>query len=642
MDIVHVVRQFHPAVGGFESVVLELALRQVAAGHRVRVVTLNRLFNSSDNVRLSAQETVSGIRVIRIPYFGSSHYPLAFSVLKHIHGADIVHVHAIDFFFDYLAWTKPIHRRTLVVSTHGGFFHTSYAAFVKRLYFAVVTRLSLSWYAGVVTVSVGDYGLFSKIRLNGIVCIENGVNITKYSGLSPLQPTKAILSIGRLSSNKGLDRLIAFVAALRRFDPDWTLKIVGRPWDIPVLKLRAWAASAGITDSVEIVESPSDESIRHFIGQCSIVASASEYEGFGMSVIEGMSAGMYPLLSDISAFHQLVKQTGIGAILNYGNPEIEAVRFLKIWREIECDYSASRRASMNAILKYDWRGVTQTYAALYDVVLGKGIRTLLDVPIRACSLSEATILLDKCFGNESQRIVAFTNAHTLNIARANARFQAILEGSIVFNDGVGADVASWLLYGRSFPENLNGTDFVPQYLQRTKHQYRIFLLGAKPQVTERASRRISELNSSHKIVGSHSGYFAAEDNDNIIASIRESKADIILVGMGNPKQEFWLQDNLAASNCRLGFAVGGLFDFLSGEVSRAPRVFRSFRLEWLFRLIQEPRRLAPRYLLGNPLFLFRIFAQWLSGSRVNTSALYGAKSIYELVPTSGSSMTDIN
>jgi alpha-1,3-mannosyltransferase len=623
MNIVHVVRQFHPAVGGIESVVFELALQQVAAGHQVRVVTLNRLLNSSDNVKLPAQETVAGIRVVRIPFFGSSRYPLAFSVLKHIHGADIVHVHAIDFFFDYLAWTKPIHRRTLVVTTHGSFFHTSYALLIKRFYFAVVTRLSLRWYAGVVAVSAGDCELFSKIRLNGLVCIENGVNIKKYSDLSPLQPSKAILSIGRFSSNKGLDRLITFVAALRRCDPDWTLKIVGRPWDIPALQLRACTSTAGIVDAVEIVESPSDEAIRRLIGQCSIVASASEYEGFGLAVIEGMSAGMYPLLSDISAFHQLVKHTGIGAILNYGNPEIEAVRFLKIWREIERNYSVYRRAWMNAVSQYDWGKVALTYAALYDAVLGKSIRTLLDVPVRACSHSEATNLLDKCFGNESSTIIAFTNAHTLNIARTNARFQAILERSIVFNDGVGADVASWLLYGRSFPENLNGTDFVPQYLQRTKHRYRIFLLGAKPEVTERASRRISELNSSHKIVGSHSGYFAAEDNDNIISSIRKSKADIILVGMGNPKQEFWLQENLVATDCRLGFAVGGLFDFISGEVSRAPRVIQQFRLEWLFRLIQEPRRLAWRYMIGIPVFLLRIIAQWLSGSRVAASALRG-------------------
>ena len=128
MFIVHVVRQFHPGVGGLENVVLELASAQASAGHRVRVVTLDRLFNGASEQKLPAIEVLDGIEIVRIPYFGSSRYPIALSVLRHIKEADLVHVHAIDFFFDYLAWTKPIHGRTLVASTHGGFFHTAYAA----------------------------------------------------------------------------------------------------------------------------------------------------------------------------------------------------------------------------------------------------------------------------------------------------------------------------------------------------------------------------------------------------------------------------------------------------------------------------------------------------------------------------------
>ena len=110
MQIVHVVRQFHPGVGGLETVVLELASAQLADGNRVRVVTLDRLFKSTSGQRLPAKETLNGIEIVRIPYFGSSRYPMALFVLRHIKDADLVHVHAIDFFFDYLAWTKPLHR----------------------------------------------------------------------------------------------------------------------------------------------------------------------------------------------------------------------------------------------------------------------------------------------------------------------------------------------------------------------------------------------------------------------------------------------------------------------------------------------------------------------------------------------------
>ena len=183
---------------------------------------------------LPRRDMIDGAEVVRVPFFGSPRYPLAPSAIKFIRDADIVHVHAIDFFFDYLAWTKPLHRKKLVVSTHGGFFHTPYAARFKRLYFSTITRLSLAWYDGVVAVSVADRELFGRIRKHGIVCIENGVNVSKYANASSAVPMKGVLALGRLSSNKRLDRLISFVAALRRRDPQWKLTIAGRPWDVDV------------------------------------------------------------------------------------------------------------------------------------------------------------------------------------------------------------------------------------------------------------------------------------------------------------------------------------------------------------------------------------------------------------------------
>jgi len=166
---------------------MELACAQLAHGHEVRVVTLDRLFNANTQERLASSETVRGIDVIRIPYRGSTRYPIAPSVLGFIKSADIVHVHAIDFFFDYLAWTKPFHRKPIIASTHGAFFHTSFAQVLKRIYFNVITRLSAAWYDGIVAVSSADQDLFSKINSN-VVCIENGVNIARFSwriGASP-------------------------------------------------------------------------------------------------------------------------------------------------------------------------------------------------------------------------------------------------------------------------------------------------------------------------------------------------------------------------------------------------------------------------------------------------------------------------
>jgi len=616
MFVVHVVRQFHPGRGGLESVVLELASAQVKSGHRVRVVTLDRLFQAADRRKLPAVDTLDGIEIVRIPYFGSTRYPIALSVLRHIEGADVVHVHAIDFFFDYLAWTKPIHGRTLVVSTHGGFFHTAYAARLKRLWFATVTRLSMKSYAGVAAVSAFDFEQFRAIRPKGMVCIENGANLSKFRDASAGSLRKSIVSFGRFAKNKRIDLLVGLLRELRRHDPEWTLVIAGRPGDLSVEDIAALAEDAGLREAVKIVASPADATLKTLLRDCSFVASASEYEGFGVAAIEGMSAGLIPILSDIPPFRRLVARTGLGLIIDYSDPEKGARVLLENLPRSTANHSEQRAACMRAASAYDWPRVCETYAALYRAATGAAVKTVLDVPVQARSFDEAVNLIDARYERGEPAAVAFANAHALNVAAEDSAFRQALQDALVFNDGVGVDVASRILYGTPFRENLNGTDFVPNYLMRTRHRFRLFLLGAKPGIAERAADRLSSLCPRHQVVGCQHGHFASSEKPEIIARIRKSKADVVLVAMGNPKQELFIHAHLAETGCGLGIGVGALFDFLAGNVPRATPWVRRWRLEWIYRLVQEPRRLARRYLVGNPLFLMRILKQWWSGAQV--------------------------
>ena len=619
MLIVHVVRQFHPGVGGLENVVYELASAQVSAGHRVRVVTLDRLFNGANRQRLPATETLDGIEIVRIPYLGSSRYPIAPSVIRHIKGADLVHVHAIDFFFDYLAWTKPIHGRTLVASTHGGFFHTSYAARLKRYWFATVTRWSMKSYAGIAAVSASDFEQFSQVRTSGVACIENGANVAKFHDAASSTFQKSILSIGRFAKNKRIDLLIDFVRALRQHDPEWKLIIAGRPGDLTVEDVSALVDRAGLRDAVNINASPTDATVKALMRDCSFLASASDYEGFGLTAIEGMSAGLIPLLSDIPPFRRLVANTGLGMIIDYTAPDNGARSLLRGLDRIAADYAEERAACMHAAATFDWRHVSQDYAKLYEAATGGAVRTVLDVPVQVQTLAEAVKLVDARYELREGTAIAFANAHTLNVAAETPAFHLALQNALVFNDGLGVDIASHILYGSPFPENLNGTDFVPNYLRRTKHRYRIFLLGAKPGIAEGAAHRLSVLCPGHKVVGCRNGHFDRDQASEIADLIRCSKADLLLVAMGNPKQELFLHELLAATGCRLGIGVGALFDFLAGDVPRAPLLVQRWRLEWVYRLLQEPSRLAGRYLVGNPRFLMRLLSQWWSGSRVKTA-----------------------
>ncbi len=487
MHIVHVVRQFHPAVGGFESVVFELAAAQVACGHAVRVVTLDRLFKAERPGKLDAREVVAGIEIVRIPFVGSPRYPIAPAVLRHIRDADIVHVHAIDFFFDYLAWTRPLHRKHLVVSTHGGFFHTAFAARLKRLYFQSVTRASMLWVDGVAAVSLTDERRFSAIRRHGLVCIENGVNADKFAEAGPPAPVQSMIWIGRFSLNKRLDRLILFFAALRRRDPAWTLTIAGQPWDLGQRQLNELAAAAGIAGALTLVESPDDGELKRLVGGSSVIVSSSDYEGFGIAVVEGMSAGLFPLLSDIAPFQRLVESAGVGMTVDFDHAEAAAKDFAGLWPRLAVDYAALRARAIAAASGYGWPNVARRYQALYDDVLGARCRTILDVPVFVGNEAEAVATIDARYAAREPSIIAFANANALNVAAGDARFRQVLRRCLVMNDGIGVDTASRILFGSRFPQNLNGTDFVPNYLKRSANRYRIFFLGGSSGVAERAA-----------------------------------------------------------------------------------------------------------------------------------------------------------
>jgi exopolysaccharide biosynthesis WecB/TagA/CpsF family protein len=202
--------------------------------------------------------------------------------------------------------------------------------------------------------------------------------------------------------------------------------------------------------------------------------------------------------------------------------------------------------------------------------------------------------------------LTFLNAHASNVAARDGGFLEALKSFTVLNDGVGVDIAARMLEGKSFPENLNGTDFTLRYLRETSRHFRIFLLGAKPGVAEDAALILETLLPQHLVVGTRDGYFVAAGADEVVAEIKASGADLLLVAMGNPAQELWIDTHLAGTGCRMAMGVGALLDFLAERVPRAPRVIQRIRLEWAFRLALEPRRLWRRYLIGNPVFLVRV------------------------------------
>lgn len=217
---------------------------------------------------------------------------------------------------------------------------------------------------------------------------------------------------------------------------------------------------------------------------------------------------------------------------------------------------------------------------------------------RVHSMARETLareLLAACAGGAGRQVFF---ANTNFVVRCRALRPRLLAPSVrVVNDGIGMDLAALLVHRRRFAENLNGTDFVPYLCARSPRPLRFFLLGSAPGVAERAGRHLAEA-LGQQVVGTCDGYreFAAA-GDGLVARINAARPDIVLVALGNPRQEQWILDHADALQAPLLCGVGALLDFLSGNAVRAPEWVRRLHLEWLYRLIREPRRLLRRYSL---------------------------------------------
>lgn len=249
------------------------------------------------------------------------------------------------------------------------------------------------------------------------------------------------------------------------------------------------------------------------------------------------------------------------------------------------------------------------------------VRDILGVKVSVLEWLGALKALDEALGEgRPQHIVNFLNANNANIAQANERYRLCLAHSQVLPDGIGVDIAAKALYGEPFPSNLNGTDLVPAFLVHMARPLRVALIGAREDVLEKALASFRRISPWHEFCAVSDGYFKEGEAKLILADLARFKPDVTLVALGSPMQEIWIDAHMKPEHGQLVFGVGALFDFVSGITPRAPKIVRSLRLEWAYRLLREPARLWRRYILGNPLFLLRVLRHRLFGPRFEPSA----------------------
>jgi exopolysaccharide biosynthesis WecB/TagA/CpsF family protein len=251
-------------------------------------------------------------------------------------------------------------------------------------------------------------------------------------------------------------------------------------------------------------------------------------------------------------------------------------------------------------------GLQRMMGAAGEAGQGVSTRSIFGVSVQDCAEAAAIAMLDDAITAGDHVKLAFLNAHGANIAWSDASFRRTLSGFVVLPDGVGVDIAASVLTGGRFTANLNGTDFVPRLIRETKRPLRIALYGSRPGVAQRAAVALAALGPGCSFGPIAHGYGDREGERRFLAELAVAPADLLLVALGNPLQERWIAANVDQRHAAVAAGVGALLDFLAGEVSRAPLVWRRLRLEWLYRLMMEPHRMFRRYVLGNPLFLLRV------------------------------------
>ena len=232
--------------------------------------------------------------------------------------------------------------------------------------------------------------------------------------------------------------------------------------------------------------------------------------------------------------------------------------------------------------------------------------TILGVAIDDLDADEAVAAMLAATVGPGRRTLYFVNAHTLNHATESADYRRVLnDADLLLGDGTGVRWAA-RLGGRRVKANLNGTDLVPAFLRAAADErLRLYLLGATPRVVARAAAIVERRFPGWTVAGHHHGYFGIEATDAVIAAINDAAPHLLLVAMGNPLQERWIDAHRARLHVNLCAGVGGLFAYLSGDTRRAPAPMRRLGLEWLGVMALQPRKI-PRYLRGNPLFLWRV------------------------------------
>jgi alpha-1,3-mannosyltransferase len=330
-----------------------LAREQLARGHDVAVATLS--WGMIDRRRLGPpHENVRGVDVHRVRHLGPRQYAAAPGVARLLAGRDVVHVHSMDFFCDFLAALSPWHGVPMLLTSHGLYFHDGDPLRLKSLYLHTVTRAALRAYREIVAVSEHDSRLLRRVTPS-VTIVPNGIDLSRFERIERRPGPPMLLAIGVGEQRKRADLLLAAHEVLMHLVPGVRLVMTGT----------SRRMSGGLVESVGVV---SDDELVRLLGASTLSLSASDYEGFGYGVVEAMAAGVPAV---VRPGHPLATLDCAGSVhvVDFLQPLRAADDLARLLTDAEGLREASL-AARRVAHRFSWRHVADRYEQVYARVVG--------------------------------------------------------------------------------------------------------------------------------------------------------------------------------------------------------------------------------------------------------------------------------
>ena len=534
-------------------------------------------------------------------------------------GADIVHSHGAKANIVAIKTKKKHPDIKYITTLHSDYAHDYDNNLIKKLTIKKMNKKALRKmdYYQCVSADLKDKMVERYFPEDYIFTLPNGFD---FSSVKPSMSKSEFLDsrnitydenvvyvgiLARLTKVKGVDVFIRAAASAIKRHKNIEFLIAGDGEDIG--KLKALTNDLNIYQHVHFlgyVNNPID-----FLNAIDINVISSHTEGFPYSIIEGAALRKATIASDVGGISTLV-QTGKTGILFEDNDHFtlaQSICYLadsSVMRDMYGDKIYDKAKQLFSLDR-----MIDTQYNIYDYLssLDKDDDTrrlnIMGVPVMSSSM-DSLLNIVKYYLKDGKKHSIFTpNAEMIMAALEDKDFMEVLKSSD-FNlpDGSGVVLASKII-GFPIKGKIAGVDFSSACMDLDiGRKIRIYLFGGKPGIAEAAAENLEDKHPNIEIVGMRNGYFTEEDSDSIIYDINRARADFLLVALGCPKQEKWIYENISKINSKVSIGVGGSLDVFAGQVKRAPKFFIKFNLEWLYRLIKEPKRIGrmmkiPKFLI---------------------------------------------